>query len=148
LLPRIFSRTSFIKHAYRGYYNEFIQKSGLFQPIFNLANRIIFENEVLNIQNLENTAHILKYADDDSVLNTFYNSSDSDKGHGMLCIINGVSFAIIWENSVYLFDLHSRDNHGNITENDTSVLLKFEALQNVENSKISSIKSYDSLIVM
>jgi len=75
-------------HLYRslGYSNQYLS-------VDDLANRIIFENEVLDIQNLENTAHILKYSDDDSVLNTFYNSSDSDKGHGMLCIINGVSFA-------------------------------------------------------
>jgi len=51
-----------------------------------------------------------------------------------MCIISGVSFAIIWGNrSVYLFDPHSRSIYGQIDPNGKSVLLKFSTLQNVES---------------
>jgi len=52
----------------------------------------------------------------------------------MLCIISGVSFAIIWGHSlVFLFDSHSRSNIGQIEQNGKSVLLKLYVLQNVES---------------
>jgi len=76
---------------------------------------------------------LLKYEDNDTVLHNSY-SSITDKGHGMLCIIDGVNFAIIWGNfSVYLFDPHSRDNCGQITDNGRSVLSKCFTLHNVES---------------
>jgi len=34
---------------------------------------------------------------------------------------------------IYLFDPHSRDNRGQITDSGRSVLLKFQTLHNVEN---------------
>jgi len=88
----------------------------------------------VQIQNLENISYVLRDEDNYSVLHASYNSSDSDKGHGMLCITSGVSFAIIWANSsVYLFDPHSRNNCGQIIDDGTSVLLKFPSLQDAEN---------------
>jgi len=109
-----------------GYTNQYLS-------VDDIRNQIFLENEVIQIQNLENTTHVLKDENNDSVLYTAH-LSNSDQGHGMLCIISGVSFSIIWGNSsVYLFDPHSRDIRGQITDNGRSVLLKFQTLHNVES---------------
>jgi len=91
------------------------------------------ENEIIKIQNLENNTYVLRNENNESVLYSSY-SSDSNKGHEMLCIISGVSFAIIWRNSsVYLFDPHSRSNYGQIIQNGKSVLLEFSTFRDVES---------------
>jgi len=89
----------------------------------------------IEIQSLENVIHLLKdqILVNDTVLHNSY-SLVSDKGHGMLYIINDVSFTVIWGNSsIYLFDPHSRDNSGQIVDNGSSVLLNFCTIRNVES---------------
>jgi len=70
-----------------GYTNQYLS-------VDDLQNTITVENEIIQIQNLENNVHSLNHENNDSVLYRSF-SSDSDKGHGMMCIISGVSFAII-----------------------------------------------------
>ncbi|XP_057297689.1 uncharacterized protein LOC130628722 [Hydractinia symbiolongicarpus] len=106
-----------------GYTNQYLSE---------LPNSFVLENEVIQIQSLENVSHII--TDDSTSLRTFHNSSDSHKGQGMVGIISGVSFAIVWDHpQIYLFDPHSRTSLGQITEQGTSVLLKFDSLQHVES---------------
>ena len=51
-----------------------------------------------------------------------------------MCVTGGFSFAILWERScVYIFDSHSRNEFGEISENGTSVLLKMTDLAAVES---------------
>jgi len=84
-----------------GYTNQYLS-------VDDLRNTITVENEIIQIQNLENNIYQLTHANNYSVLHSSF-ATDSDKGHGMMCIISGVSFAIIWGNSAfYLFDPHSR----------------------------------------
>ena len=46
-----------------------------------------------------------------------------------LLVINGYGLGVIWErNCFFLFDSHSKNSNGNICQNGTSVLLKFEML--------------------
>ena len=48
-------------------------------------------------------------------------------------IINGYALGIIWgKNCFFLFDSHSKNSNGNICQNDTSVLLKFETLNKLQ----------------
>jgi len=109
-----------------GYTNQYLS-------VDDLQSEVVVENETIQIQRLENVIHLLKDGDNDIALQNSY-SSASDKGHGMLCIISGVSFAIIWGNSsVYLFDPHSRDNKGQVRDNGSSMLLEFLTLRYVEN---------------
>ena len=53
---------------------------------------------------------------------------------GALLFINGLTMAIIFTNlAYYLFDSHSKDNQGKASQHGTSILLKFETLENLEN---------------
>ena len=53
----------------------------------------------------------------------------SNLGNGALLIINEYAFGVIWKrNWFFLFDLHSKNSSGNICQNGTLVLLKFETL--------------------
>ena len=53
----------------------------------------------------------------------------SNLGNGTLLIIDVCALGVIWEkNCFFLFDLHSKNSSGNICQNGTSVLLKFETL--------------------
>lgn len=100
----------------------------------DLPRQLTVENEVIYVQSLQNLSHIQFDNNNASVLRAALSSSSFDKGHGMVCIISGISFSIIWGNpQVYLFDPHSRSNCGQITESGTSVLLKFDSLNKVEN---------------
>ena len=57
----------------------------------------------------------------------------SDLGNSALLIINGYALGIIWgKNCFFLFDSHSKNSNGNICQNGTSVLLKFEALNKLQ----------------
>ena len=54
-------------------------------------------------------------------------------GNVALLMINGYALGVIWaKNCFFLFDPHSKSSSGNICQNDTSVLLKFERLNKLE----------------
>ena len=54
-------------------------------------------------------------------------------GSGALLMINGYIFVIIWETDcVYLFDFHSKDYEGNISQNGSAILMKFETLDDLQ----------------
>ena len=54
-------------------------------------------------------------------------------GNGALLIINGCALGMIWgKNCFFLLDLHSKNSNGNICQNGTSVLLKFETLTKLQ----------------
>ena len=60
-------------------------------------------------------------------------STCSNHGQGALHIISGYVLGIIWGNNCfYLFDSHSKNGEGNISQNDTAVLLKFDTFSNLE----------------
>ena len=53
-------------------------------------------------------------------------------GTGALLIVNNYTFDLIWGlDSIYLFDLHSKDEKGNLSA--TAVLLKFDNWYSLEN---------------
>ena len=57
----------------------------------------------------------------------------SNLGNGALLTINGYALGIIWgKNYFVLFDLHRKNSNGNISQNGTSVLLKFETLNKLQ----------------
>ena len=54
-------------------------------------------------------------------------------GNGALLVINGWALGIIWgKNCFFLLDSHSKNSNGNICQNSTSVLLKFETLTKLQ----------------
>ena len=56
-----------------------------------------------------------------------------DTGSGLLIIINGYTFSVIWsKQDFYIFDSHSRSATGMKVPNGTAVLLKFRSLKEVE----------------
>ena len=55
-------------------------------------------------------------------------------GSGALLMINGYIFVIIWEKDcVYLFDSHSKNYEGNISQNGSAILMKFEILDDLQD---------------
>ena len=64
---------------------------------------------------------------------TNIHKSEVNKGNGFLFIFNSVTISVIWNKAYFfLFDSHSRDASGNISENGTSVLLQFRSLTAIE----------------
>ena len=60
-------------------------------------------------------------------------STCSNHRKGALLIISSYVLGIIWgRNCFYLFDSHSKDGEGNISQNGTAVLLKFDTFSNLE----------------
>ena len=59
--------------------------------------------------------------------------SYSDIGNGLIFTTGGYSFSLIWsKNSIFLFDLHSRDINGCFTDQGSSVALSFKTLIDVD----------------
>ena len=57
----------------------------------------------------------------------------SEKGNSFLMFICGFTVAVILYNDIYyLFDSHSRNQHGQMVVNGQSVLLKFSQLSGLE----------------
>ena len=57
----------------------------------------------------------------------------SNLGNGALLMINGYALGVIWgKNRFFVFDSHSKNSSGNICQNGTSVLLKFETLSKLQ----------------
>ena len=55
-------------------------------------------------------------------------------GTGAPLVGNNYILDLIWGIiSTYLFDLHSKDENGNLSSSGTTVLLKFDALYSLEN---------------
>ena len=53
-------------------------------------------------------------------------------GTGALLIVNNCILGLIWRiDSIYLFDLHSKDENGNLSSTGTSVLLDFDILHSL-----------------
>ena len=57
----------------------------------------------------------------------------SNLGNSAPLIINGYALGVIWRKKCFcLFDLHSKSSSGNINQNGTLVLLKFETLNKLQ----------------
>ena len=55
-------------------------------------------------------------------------------GSVALSMKSGYIFGILcWKNYFYLFDSHSKDDKGNISQNGTFILVKFETLDDLED---------------
>ena len=55
-------------------------------------------------------------------------------GTDALLIVNTHILGLIWENdSIYLFDSHSKDENDNVSSLGTAVLIKFDTLHLLEN---------------
>ena len=53
---------------------------------------------------------------------------------GALLIISGYIFGLIWgKECVYLFDSHSKDYEGNISQNESAILMKFETMDDLRD---------------
>ena len=60
-------------------------------------------------------------------------SNSATASTGLIFIVSGYSFALIWDKQYFLFDPHSRDCNGLISVDGTSVLLKFKFLMILKN---------------
>ena len=54
-------------------------------------------------------------------------------GTGALLIVNNYILGIWGNDSIYLFDSHSKDENGNVSSSGTAVLFKFDTLLSLEN---------------
>ena len=62
-----------------------------------------------------------------------YQRNGGNVGNGMIVIIKGYSFSIIWsDTAIFLFDSHSRDSNAIPSSNGTSILLQFDTMHNVQ----------------
>ena len=101
--------------------------------IKDLPARVSIYDSAVNIVFLENktgeitlNVYFISMAD---ILSTF-----SNHGKGALLTISGYVLGITWgRNYFYLFDSHSKDGEGNISQNGTAVLLKFDTFSNLED---------------
>ena len=109
-----------------GYTNEYLS-------VNDLPTEVGIENTIVKTEKLQNEVLLLISNQMDYNLLQRSRNSKLEDGNGMICIIRGISFAILWDSScVYIFDSHSRDALGRISENGTSVLLKLSNLQEAE----------------
>ena len=104
--------------------STFISADELPQTI-DIENNVVYV-EKLRFQQGTTTRHPEKF---------FSSSYDSNtnNGNGFLLFIDGFTLSVIWNKAnFFLFDSHSRNKDGQISENGTSVLLKFRSLNAVE----------------
>ena len=60
--------------------------------------------------------------------------NESENGDGLLFMSEGYTFSILWsKRNYFLFDPHSRDDHGAFSDNGSSVLLKFSSVRQLQN---------------
>ena len=98
----------------------------------DLPNVVVIENQVIEVLKKQNTVYLLSH-NGSSELQRFF-ADNSSQNHGAVCILDGISFSIIHSRPYYyLFDAHSRNMYGEISESGTSVLLKFHSLIETEN---------------
>ena len=91
----------------------------------------MIENSSANVELLENKtreitggAYLLSIA---KIVNRI-----QQIGTGALLIVNNCILGLIWRiDSIYLFDLHSKDENGNLSSTGTSVLLDFDILHSL-----------------
>ena len=58
----------------------------------------------------------------------------SKLGVGALLTVNNYILGLMWGNdSIYIFDSHSKDENGNLSSSGTAVLLKYNTLYSLEN---------------
>ena len=70
---------------------------------------------------------------DTSLVSLFYSANAT--GDGFLIFVSGVTLAVMYDDSqcsYYLFDSHSRNQHGLLVPDGTSVLLKYSRLYEIE----------------
>ena len=94
----------------------------------DLPQEFLLENYSMNVEFLENkTGEITIGAYLLSISEIVNNAQEI--GTGALLIVNIYILGLIWRNdSIYLFDSHSKDQYGNISSSGTAVLLKFDTL--------------------
>ena len=91
----------------------------------------MIENSSANVELLENKtreitggAYLLSIA---KIVNRI-----QQIGTGALLIVNNCILGLIWRiDSIYLFDLHSKEENGNLSSTGTSVLLDFDILHSL-----------------
>ena len=101
--------------------------------IEDLPQEFLIEKSLINVQFLENnTGEITAGAYLPSIAEIV--NSVQHTGISALLIVNNYILGLIWGNdSIYLFDSHSKDENGNLSSSDTAVLLKFDSLCSLEN---------------
>ena len=103
---------------------------GTFISADELPQTIDIENNVVYVEKLRFQQGTMRHTE------KFFSSSyDSNinNGNGFLLFIDGYTLSVIWNKAnFFLFDSHSRNKDGQISENGTSVLLKFRSLNAVE----------------
>ena len=101
--------------------------------IEDLPQEFLIENSLINVQFLENKtgeitagAYLLSIA---KIVNSVQHI-----GTGALLIVNNYILGLIWGNdSIYLFDSHSKDENDNLSSSGTAILLKFDSLYSLKN---------------
>ena len=99
----------------------------------DLPQEFLLEDFAVNVQFLEiKTGEITAGAYLLSVVEIV--NSVQQTGTGTLLIVNNYILGLIWGNdSIYLFDSHSKDVNGNVSSSGSAVLLKFDTLHSLEN---------------
>ena len=102
-----------------------------FLSIPDLPNEFVIEEHTFQVNLIYNETGLLSQ-NSIGFISKSYNSLQ-DTGTGLIFLINGFTFSVIWSKSgFYVFDSHSRDSEGFQTPNGTSVLLQFRTLSRVE----------------
>ena len=99
----------------------------------DLPQEFLLENYSMNVELLENkTGEIITEAYLLSIAEIV--NSAQEIGTGALLIVNNYILGLIWGNdSIYLFDSHSKDQYSNVSSSGTAVLLKFDTLFSLES---------------
>ena len=104
-----------------------------YRGVEDLTQELFIENLSINVEFLNNrTGEITPGAYLVSV--TEIVSEIQQIGTGALFIINDYILGLLWRNQCFfLFDFHSKDEIGRMSATGTSVMLKFDSLQSLEN---------------
>ena len=102
-----------------------------FLSIPDLPNEFVIEEHTFQVNLIYNATGMLSHNSIGFISNSY--NSLQDIGTGLLFLIDGFTFSVIWSKSgFYVFDSHSRDSESFQIPNGTSVLLRFRTLSRVE----------------
>ena len=98
----------------------------------DLPQSVDVENNKITVEKLRfYQSDIMKYTTERFLTQSF--NSEENNGDGFLLFIDGFTMSVIWNKAYFfLFDSHSRNIDGKISENGSSILLKFRSLNAAE----------------
>ena len=87
---------------------------------------------IVRVSYLQNSTVEIKTSKSDFLRPSFVQFSD--KSNGVIFFVNQLTFSIVWcASSFYIFDSHSRDDVGKLSQEGVSILMRFSSLRQVQN---------------